>query len=233
MRPSRRETGSRVNARRGASGGLKRVFEGQHEAYRPSEVERQPCHQRLDLRPALAAEAAAWVGCNDSDSRDGKLQCSRHDTLKHVRMLSRAPHGDAVGIGRRQKRVRLDREMRDHRKRIVVLDDEIGRGVVDIAPAELPLLQRIGVRERIAAAQRRRLHERRAARRVRHRPTTPPAVPRTQHERGSQRASRRPRSLRRRRRQARLRTSSRRQQASADRYRRARSGEPVEASRRP
>ena len=51
-----------------------------------------------------------------------------HDALQHVRMLGRAPDGDAVRVGRREERVRLDREVRDHRERVVVLDDAIGPG---------------------------------------------------------------------------------------------------------
>ena len=47
------KAGSRVDARGRAAGGLKRFFERQHEPHRPPESEREPRHQRLDLRPAL------------------------------------------------------------------------------------------------------------------------------------------------------------------------------------
>jgi len=42
--------------------------------------------------------------------------------------------------------------VRDHRERVGVLDDERGVGVVgDLAPAEVPLAQRVRVRERALA----------------------------------------------------------------------------------
>ena len=92
--------------------------------------------------------------------RDGPLERGCDDTLQHVGVLRRAPDRDAIRVGSGEKRVRLDGEVRDHRKRVVVLDDEIGGGFVDVPPAELPLLQRVGVRQRIAGPEIRSLHER-------------------------------------------------------------------------
>ena len=147
-------------------------------------------------------------------------------------MLRRAPDRDAVRVGRGEKRVRLDGEMRDHRKRVVVLDDEIGRGLVDVAPAELPLLQRVGAAraDRSGAAP----DPARAAPCVERRVDRQHRGQLLEVDANEPRSalSRRPRSLRRRRRRARLRTSSRPWQASGDRRRRGRSGEPGAARSR-
>ena len=68
-------------------------------------------------------------------------------------MLRRAPDRDAVRVGRRQKRVRLDGEVRDHRKRVVVLDDADRRCASSTLPQpNCHSLQRVRVRERIVRA---------------------------------------------------------------------------------
>ena len=75
-------------------------------------------------------------------------------------MLDGAPDRHPLGIGRRHERVRLDREMGDHRERVVVLDDAVG-GDVGVPPAEAPFLENVGVCEPLSGANRRILDERR------------------------------------------------------------------------
>src|SRR5687768_2189387 len=110
------ETSSRMDARGCAARGLKCLFKRQHDPYGPLKREREPRHQRFDLRPPLSAETSAGVGCNYSNARDRQLQCGSNDPLQHIWMLRRTPHGDAVRIGGCKKCVRLDGEMRDHWK---------------------------------------------------------------------------------------------------------------------
>ena len=69
-------------------------------------------------------------------------------------MLNRTPDRDALGVRRGQESMRLDRKVRDHRERIVVLDDAVCTRVSRGTPAELPFVQDVRLRERIVGAQR-------------------------------------------------------------------------------
>ena len=87
---------------------------------------------------------------------------ARDHALEPVRVLDRAPDGDTVAVRGGDERVRLDRELGDHREAVGALDDDVGRrgGRVDVAPAVVVLAEDVGRREGIARAERRVLDER-------------------------------------------------------------------------
>ena len=68
-------------------------------------------------------------------------------------MLIGRPYGDAVVIGRRNKSVRFDGEVRHHRERIDVFENEGGLGRLDVAMSQVPFLENIGVGKLVAGAQ--------------------------------------------------------------------------------
>ena len=74
------EPRARVDPRRRAPDRLKRLLERQHETNGPAGPEREERHQRLELRPALAAEAAARIRRDDAHLRDrpAKRRRPRH-----------------------------------------------------------------------------------------------------------------------------------------------------------
>ena len=74
MRPSLVERRPGVDPRRRAPHGLKRLLERQHQPHRPAEAEREERQQRLELRPALAAEAAAGIRRDDPDAAPAAIQ---------------------------------------------------------------------------------------------------------------------------------------------------------------
>ncbi len=119
------ERGPGLNARRCAAGRLERLFEREHETNRPPETQCHVCEQRLELRPALAAEAAPGIRRDDSHARQRQPEAGRHHTLQDERMLRRAPDRDAALIGGSGERMRLDGEMRHHRKPILPLDHQV------------------------------------------------------------------------------------------------------------
>ncbi len=57
--------------------------------------------------------------------------------------------------------MRLDRELGDHRERVRPLDDDVGRGGIDIAPAVVVLVEDVGARQLVARPEARVLDERR------------------------------------------------------------------------
>ncbi len=155
------ESRTRMNRGRCPACRLKRFFEREDEPHRSSQLEREPCQERLELRPSFAAKSAARIGRDDADRSDWTLERGGHDPLQHIRMLSGAPHGDAVGVGRREKGMRFDGEVRDHRKAVVVIKHDVGGGAVEMAPAELPAPHRVRARQRIASTQLRILNQQR------------------------------------------------------------------------
>src|SRR5438094_4805919 len=64
------EARPRTYAGRRAPHGLERFLERQHEPHRPSSFEGEERHQRLKLRPALAAEAAPGIRRDDPNARE-------------------------------------------------------------------------------------------------------------------------------------------------------------------
>ena len=99
-------------------------------------------------------------GAKTRTFESGRPRTLASHLLEPVRVLDRAPDGDSVAVGSGHERVRLDREVGDHRERVRVLDDDVGERRVDIAPADLVLAEDVGRREAIGGAQGRFLDER-------------------------------------------------------------------------
>ena len=75
-------------------------------------------------------------------------------------MLRGAPDRHAALVGGRGERVRLDGEVRHHRKSIFAFDHQV-RPIGRRSPPERPLAKDVGAGERIAGAALGTLHERR------------------------------------------------------------------------
>ena len=165
-RPVAAEPGPDVDLRGAAADGLERLLEGQDEPDGPAGRERHEREQRLVLGVLLATERAARVGREHADLGERQADQVGDDALQPVRMLDRAPDRDAVAVGRGHERVRLDRELGDHRERVGALDDDVRlahRGV-DVAPAVAVLAEDVGRRVRVVRPEGRVLDERRAVR---------------------------------------------------------------------
>ncbi len=181
-RAVRRETGADVDLGRSPANCLERLLERQHEADRPAGRQRHEREQRLVLGVLLATERAARVGGVDADLRERQLQELGDHPLEPVRVLDRAPDRDAVAVGRGHERVRLDRELGDHREVVRALDhDEVGVGGrgVDVAPRMAVLVEDVAGRVRVARAERRVLDERSAVGEGQRRACGPRGAPRT------------------------------------------------------
>ena len=78
-------------------------------------------------------------------------------------MLDRAPDRDPVTVGRGHERVRLDRELGDHREGVGALDDDLGLAGrrVDVAPAVAVLVEDVAGRVGVVGTKARVLDERR------------------------------------------------------------------------
>ena len=96
--------------------GLERLLEREHEPHGPPGAQRHERQQRLVLRVLLAAEPAARVGREHADPRQRQVEQRGDDALEPVRVLDRAPDGDAVAVRGGDEGVRLDRELGDHRE---------------------------------------------------------------------------------------------------------------------
>ena len=77
------------------------------------------------LPPNAPPGSGAWTRTLAS----GRSSSVGDDALQPVRVLDRAPDRDAVAVGRGHERVRLDRELGDHRERVGALDDDVRRRV--------------------------------------------------------------------------------------------------------
>ncbi len=161
--PSARKPVRTRISRGGAADGLERLLEAEHEADRPAGLAGHERQQRLVLRVLLAAEPAARVGREHAHLRQRQPEHRRHDALEPVGVLDRAPDRHPVAVGRRHERVRLDRELRDHREGVGAVDDNrgIALGGLEVAPAVAVLAQDVGAGERVVGADRRVLDERR------------------------------------------------------------------------
>ena len=135
------EAGAHAHLVRGAADRLERLRQRQREPDRPAGAHGEEGEQRLELGVLLAAERPAGVGRDHPHLRDRQAEELRDAGLEQVRVLDRAPDGDAVVLGCGQEDVRLDREVGDHRERVGVLDDAVGARGVDVAPPEVPLAQ--------------------------------------------------------------------------------------------
>ncbi len=122
---------------------LERLLERQHELDRPARGQRHEREQRLVLGVLLAAERAAGVGRVHPDLRERQLEQVGDDPLQPVRVLDRAPDGDAVAVGGGHERMRLDRELGDHRERVGALDHDVrlAFGGVRVAPRVAMLVE--------------------------------------------------------------------------------------------
>ena len=173
-KPVRTADLGRVTPRR-----LERLLQREDKPDRPVRAQRQECHQRLVLGVLLAAEAAARIGRQDLHLGQRQFQQLSDGPLQPVRVLDRAPDGDAVAVGGGDEAVRLDREVGHHRERVAARDDEVAAGRVDVAPAVPVLVQ--DVRVRPAGRRAARPGPAPAARRVRarRRPCIRPEAPRS------------------------------------------------------
>ena len=140
--------------------GLEGLLEGQHQAYRSTGAQGHEGHQRLVLGMLLATEATPGIGSQDADLRERHVQDPRHDPLQPVGVLDGGPDSDAVAIRGGHEGMRLDGEMGDDRERVGVVDDEVGRRGLDVAPADPVLLEDVALGQRVVRAQGRVLDER-------------------------------------------------------------------------
>ena len=76
-------------------------------------------------------------------------------------MLNRTPNLQNILFGERNESVGFDCKLRDHRKRIGILHDEVGLLRVDVTPAIVSLFKNVGGGERVTRTQRGILYERR------------------------------------------------------------------------
>ncbi len=104
------------------------------------------------LACCLPPNAPPGSGARTRTLASGRPQDPGEDLLEPVRVLDRTPDGDPVAIGRGHERVRLDRELGDHREGVGALDDDVGLGGrgVNVAPAVAVLAQDVGRGERVA-----------------------------------------------------------------------------------
>ena len=163
-RPVAPEAGPHVDAGRAAAHGLERLLEGEHEPDRPADRARHEREERLVLGVLLAAERAAGIGGVDAHLGERQVEQLGDDALQPVRVLDGAPDRDAVAVGRGHERVRLDRELGDHRERVGALDDDVRRrfGRLDgVAPGMAVFVQDVARGVRIVRAEGRVLDERR------------------------------------------------------------------------
>ena len=228
------EPGPDADLGRRPADGLERLLEAQHEADGPAGLAGHEREQRLVLRVLLAAEPAARVGREHAHLGQRQPEHRGDDALEPVGVLDRAPDRHAVAVGRRHERVRLDRELRDHREGVGAVDDDrgIALGGLEVAPAEAVLAQDVGAGEGVVGPDRRVLDERRRrVQRGRDRADRGQRLELDADERGRLLGERRG-SRRRRPRPGRRGTSSRRPPAPGGRAAGARSAASATAGRR-
>ena len=150
----------------GPTGGLERLLERQDQPDRATKPERCEDHRRLVLGVLLAAEAAPGIRGVHPHLGEGHLHQAGDQLLEPVRVLDRAPDREAVAIGRRDERVRLDGEVGHHREGVAALYDDVrsSRLGVDVAPAHAMLGEHVAAGEPVAGAQGGVLDERRIRR---------------------------------------------------------------------
>src|SRR5207245_723064 len=83
------------------------------------------------------------------------------DLLYLKRVLGWCLYYYVVVLWRGDEPIRLDGEVRDHWKLVDVVDDEVRLRGVHIAPAEMQLVEHVGVAPRVVGSKLRFLHERR------------------------------------------------------------------------
>src|SRR4029077_5094305 len=135
------EAGTDVNLRRRTSNSLERLFQAEHQSARAAGTQRQVRHQGLELWILLAAESTARVRCEHAYLRQRQIEELRHDLLQQEWMLDRTPNSQTVFVCRRNKTMRLDGKMRDHRKKIGIIDNQVRIRGVNVAPAKSSLFQ--------------------------------------------------------------------------------------------
>jgi hypothetical protein len=151
------EAGPRGDPAAGPPHALEGLLERQHEPAGPPGAQREEGQQRLQLRVLLAAEAAARVGCEDPHLVERPPQDRGEGALQQVGVLDGGVDVQPAGVGgHHDGAARLDREVRDHRERVGVLDDDRGARLLrlDVAPGVVRLLEHVGAREGVAGADR-------------------------------------------------------------------------------
>ena len=138
---------------------LERLLEREDEPDRPAGAEGHEGHERLVLGVLLAAEAAARIGRVDANPGQWHAQQPGDGLLQPVGMLDRAPHGDAVAVGCGHEGMRLDGEVRDDGERVGVIDDQVGRRGLDVAPADAVLPDDVAAGQGVIRAEGRILHQ--------------------------------------------------------------------------
>ena len=100
------------------------------------------------LACCLPPNAPPGSGAKTRTFESGRPSSVGDHALQPVRVLDRAPDRDPVAVGRGHERVRLDRELGDHREAVRALDDDlrVGGRRVDVAPAVAVLAQDVRAR---------------------------------------------------------------------------------------
>ena len=156
----RLEAGPDADLRRATTDGLEGLLEGQDQADGPARLEGHEGDERLVLGVLLAAEAAAGVGREDAHLGQRQVEQLGDDALQPVRVLDRAPDGDAIAIGGGDETVRLDGELGDHREDVRAFDDDVAPRPHRRRPSRSGAAQDVRGCQRVAGSERRVLHER-------------------------------------------------------------------------